>query len=76
MSDMTNAIMAALNVDQQGLQTATKGLSAAQFASPDEASDVPAFRYYQAQMEAEGQKPLTLEQWRIVFRNDRAAGAV
>jgi len=71
MSDITNAVIAAMNVDQQAVQGQTKGTSAAQFAAPDKGADDMEYEAYKLEQQAKGLRPIPIEQWRVMFRNSR-----
>ncbi len=71
MSNITNAIIAAMNVDQQAVQGLTKGVAGAQFRSPDQLGDELAYEAYKADTLAAGGRPLPIEQWRIVYSAGR-----
>ena len=73
MSSIAQAVLAAMNVDQQAVQSATKGTVTRQFAAPDVNADQAAYEQYRTEQQTAGRPALPLVQWRIVNRGTRLA---
>jgi len=71
MSDITNAVLAAMNVDQSAVQGSTKGISTAQFMVPDASGDRFAYDAYKSAQMGAGLRPIPFQQWKVMFSGPR-----